>query len=163
MRPGMMLRLDKNSINGFKNAMAEFLPHYLNVDLQLPREYSYDLKLLGYVYKFKWTNIKYSRIKLDIKDISISMQRTSKHFSEVSVDLPAIKDWKITADQEVNSWLIPMDGPVKMALEDFDFDFSCYFELDKKGYLDPVVKDVDLDWGTSYFEFEDFWVELFTY
>ena len=162
----MMLRLDNQSVNGFKDAMAEFLPHYLNVDLRLPTEYSYDLRLLGLVWSFKWTDIKYSRLKLDIEDIQILMRRATSHFSHLSVDLPALKDWVITAQQHVSSpisVLLPMNGPVKLALEDFDFDFQCYLELDKRGYIDPVVKGVDLDWGTSYFEFENFWLELFAF
>ncbi len=35
--------------------------------------------------------------------------------------------------------------------------------MDKNGYLDPKIKKVDLDWGTTYFEFEDFWIELYAF
>ena len=41
MYPGMMLRVDESSIVNFKDAMTLFLPHYFNVDLQLPTEYGF--------------------------------------------------------------------------------------------------------------------------
>ena len=41
MNPGMQLRLDQTSIDNFKKAMKAFLPHYFNVDLNLPDHYHF--------------------------------------------------------------------------------------------------------------------------
>lgn len=46
MNPGMILRLEESTIQGVKKAMQEFLPHYINMDMDLPTEYHYDFALL---------------------------------------------------------------------------------------------------------------------
>jgi len=33
LNPGMMLRVDEESIKGLKGALKNFLPHYINADL----------------------------------------------------------------------------------------------------------------------------------
>ena len=71
MNPGMIMRIEQHSINQVKNAMQEFLPHYLNFDMKLPTEYEYSFSLLFdlLVWNVKWTNISYSEAQLDINDI----------------------------------------------------------------------------------------------
>jgi len=71
MNPGMILRLEENSIHGFKNAMEDFLPHYINTDMNLPTSYNYTFGLFFDLlyWDMKWTNITYNPIDLDIKDV----------------------------------------------------------------------------------------------
>jgi hypothetical protein len=45
MNPGIMIRLEQRTINSFKNAMEQFLPYYLNFDINLPHEYHYKFAL----------------------------------------------------------------------------------------------------------------------
>ena len=61
MNPGMQLRLEQQTINAFKKAMETFLPHYINVDMQLPTTYHYEFGLFFNLLKWKinWTNIEY--------------------------------------------------------------------------------------------------------
>jgi hypothetical protein len=37
MNPGVAVRLEQKTIDSFKKAMEIFLPHYINVDLPLPK------------------------------------------------------------------------------------------------------------------------------
>jgi hypothetical protein len=37
--PGLALRLNQQTINEFKKAMEEFLPHFVDADLKLPTEF----------------------------------------------------------------------------------------------------------------------------
>lgn len=50
-------------------------------------------------------------------------------------------------------------GPIHVGLENFDFDFQCYFQLDDKGYIDPILTKTELDWGDTYVTFDNWLVE----
>jgi hypothetical protein len=100
-------------------------------------------------WKVDWTNITYQNAKLDIADVKINLTR-GYDLSLIAVDFPAIKKWEIDADQEVNSWILPSKSKVELIFEDFDIDFSTDLVLDENGYLDPVVYDCDIKFGTSY-------------
>jgi len=108
MNPGMIMRIEQHSINQVKKAMEEFLPHYLNVDMQLPTEYEYTFSLMFdlLVWNVKWTNIQYSEAQLDIGDIQIALTRDFD-MSMISIKFPALKHWEISATQDVNFWFIP--------------------------------------------------------
>ena len=61
--PGMVIQLNQASLDNLKNAMVEFMPHFFNVDLHLPKSYSFDFGLgrilFGLIppYHIKWDNI----------------------------------------------------------------------------------------------------------
>ena len=56
--PGMQLRLEQSSMDAMKKAMQQFLPHYLNSDLNLPTEYELKFSLCDFLsWHFQWTNI----------------------------------------------------------------------------------------------------------
>ncbi len=73
MNPGMIVRLEQSSINSVKRAMEEFLPHYINVDLDLPQTYHYEFGLFFNLLQWKitWTDIEWSNVDLDIADVKI--------------------------------------------------------------------------------------------
>jgi len=97
--PGMMIRLDQSAILQFRNAMADFFPHYFNIDLELPSEYAYTMCfMMGICVDFKWDNIQYSKANLDVDDIKIDFTRDLQGWSLMYVDFPLLKDWKITAN-----------------------------------------------------------------
>lgn len=98
MNPGMILRLEQSSINSFKRAMEEFLPHYINVDLDLPKQYHYEFGLFFNLLRWEitWTNIKYSNVDLDIADVKIQLTRSFDK-ALLSVKFPAVKHWEIDA------------------------------------------------------------------
>jgi len=53
MNSGMALRLEQKTINSWKSAMQNFLPHYINADLALPDNYKYHV---GFLFDFlTWT------------------------------------------------------------------------------------------------------------
>lgn len=68
----------------------------------------------------------------------------------IKFDFPAVKNWEIDANQEINSILLPSDSKVELIFKDFDIDFQTDLVLDPNGYLDPVVYDVDIKFGSSY-------------
>jgi len=45
---------------------------------------------------------------------------------------------------------LPSESRVELIFEDFDFDIICDLVLDENGFLDPIVKDVDVKFGKSY-------------
>ena len=59
MNPGMLLRVEQSSIYAMQKAMSEFLPRYINHDMNLPTEYSYEFSLFFdiLVWKYHWKNI----------------------------------------------------------------------------------------------------------
>ena len=77
MNPGIMVRLEQNTINQFKNAMEQFLPHYMNFDVNLPHEYhnKFNLFFDSFRMSLDWNNITYSDVDLDIADIQLELKR----------------------------------------------------------------------------------------
>ena len=73
MNPGMQIRLEEATIKGMKQAMARFLPRYVEYDMNLPSElnYRYNAGLGLLDWNFKWTNITYMKPELDILDVVI--------------------------------------------------------------------------------------------
>ena len=57
----MQLRLDQSTINGFRLAMSQFLPHYINFDLNLPTKYHYTIGLFidELSLRIDWKEIEY--------------------------------------------------------------------------------------------------------
>jgi hypothetical protein len=58
-------------VDAWKATMADFLPHYINADLKLPKEKEMIISgLFDYIhYAIKWTDITYDVATIDIKDI----------------------------------------------------------------------------------------------
>jgi hypothetical protein len=73
MNPGMAIRLEQDTIDGMKLAMAKFMPQYTHLDAHLPTELAYDFNWgLGLLdWNFVWTDVTYSKPQLDIKDIKL--------------------------------------------------------------------------------------------
>lgn len=76
MNPGMQLRIRERQMDAFKMAMSRFLPYYLNVDMQLPTEYSYHIDMFMDIlsWDIDWKNITYTKADLDIKDIKLEFK-----------------------------------------------------------------------------------------
>jgi hypothetical protein len=105
MNPGIMMRLDQSSINGFKNAMMKFLPHYINHDLKLPDSYYIevgfgDILWGAFTRHISWTDVKYMPILTDLQHTHFDIDSelgADIDLNMIKIDFPAIKDWKIKA------------------------------------------------------------------
>ena len=61
MNPGMMLRVDRSSIDAMKKVFGKYLPNMLAIDMELPETYMYDYnKIWGMEFRFTYKNITYS-------------------------------------------------------------------------------------------------------
>jgi len=96
----------------------------VNTDLNLPTEYHYEFGLFLEIlsYEIDWTNITYTKIDLDVSDIKLDFTR-GYDLSLIKFDFPAVKNWEIDANQEINSILLPSDSKVELIFKDFDIDF----------------------------------------
>ena len=137
--------------------MERFLPHYVNEDWELPTEYDYRFVVFfGLLeWKFLWEDIKYSKVDLDIVDTDIEIVDQGENGHAIQVQFPAIKHWEISAEQHVNTWILPADSHVQLTFKDFTFDFNSGLKLDYNGYLDPVVYSCSVHFGNSYFYHDD--------
>ena len=96
-------------------AMGDLFPKIAKLKIGLPSEFHYKVGMfLDYFsYTINITNINYD-------DIELQMERTHLYFREgydkhiLKVDFPAIKDWVITANESVNSYIFPSKSPVKL-------------------------------------------------
>lgn len=151
MNPGMQMRLEQKTVNTLKTSMEQFLPKYVNTNLNMPTEYHYEFGMFLDIltWKVDWTDISYKEVNLDVADVKLNFTR-GYDLSLIKVDFPAIKAWEIDATQEVNSWILPSISNVELIFEDFDVDFQIDLVLDEHGYLDPVVYDCDIKFGKSY-------------
>ena len=95
--------------------MERFLPNYVNHKLPLPESYHYEFGLFFDMlsYTIDWTNITYTDIDLDVKDVKLELTR-GYDLSLIKFDFPAVKKWEIDANQEVNSWILPSNSRVEL-------------------------------------------------
>ena len=151
MNPGMQLRLEQKTLDATKSALSQFLPQFVNHKLPLPKTYHYEFGLFFDLlsYQVDWTNITYSEIDLDVADVKLELTR-GFDLSLIKFDFPAVKKWEIDANQTINSWILPSNSKVELIFQDFDIDFQCDLKLDENGYVDPVVYDADVKFGSSY-------------
>lgn len=136
--------------------MEVFLPHYVNFDMNLPKEYEYHFAIFFGLLKwqFNWTEINYQTVDLDIADTEVDLvSRNDKHY--FAVKFPAIKHWEIDAYQMVNNWILPSFSKVELIFKDFEFSFESDLKLDEHGYLDPVVYNCHIGFGQSYLHHEN--------
>lgn len=68
---------------------------------------------------------------------------------------PAVKNWKISANQHVNTWILPSDSKIDLEFKNLEFEFQVDLKLTDKGYIKPIVYDVQIKFGDSYFYHED--------
>ena len=80
-------------------------------------------------WDWHWTDITYDVPNFDIKDIIFLMVRKFDQ-PMLKIDFPAVKEWKINAMEERNSWLLPQKSFVQLELNNIDVDFSMNFGLD---------------------------------
>ena len=148
--------------------MGDFLPHYLNFDVELPTEKHFEFDWFykdSLAYIVDWTNITYSKADFDMQDIQIEIVpgRTDKpndHF--LKVDFPAIKNWTISATQVVNTWIIPASSDIQLDILDLDMSFETSLNVDRgTGEIKPVFVALHLDFGGSYLYHDNWFVALF--
>ena len=136
--------------------MQWFLPSYINAHSHFPSEFEFDFGLyFDYLtWHFKWTDIEYTQLYLDINDIDIQLTN-GYGLGLLKVDLPVLKEWKVSANQEINSFWFPSESKIELMFKDFDIDFQTELVLDTHGYLDPVVRDCHVKFGGSHFHHEN--------
>ena len=78
------MRLEQRTINSFKHGLEDFLPHYWNSDMTFPDSLHYEFGTFFYLFKYTldWTDIKFSEIDMDIKDVKIDLQNVHFDTSE---------------------------------------------------------------------------------
>ena len=78
----------------------------------------------------------------------------------IAMDFPAIKDWFIKAHEKTNSWFLPEESDIGIHIQNFDVDFKAALRLDKNGYIDPIVYNVDIKFGNSMVTHSNWFLEL---
>lgn len=161
MNPGMALRLEQKTINSWKRAMQGFLPHYINFDLNLPKQYTYHVGLLFdfLTWTIEWTDIEYEMGTFDFTKIKMDLVSS---FSQpmMKIDFPAFKEWKIHAVQRINTLFLPESSKVQLEFKDFDFDLNVKLLCTDMGYLKPVVYNANINFGESYFYHDSQFVSI---
>mmetsp|Transcript_7036 Transcript_7036/g.11835 ORF Transcript_7036/g.11835 Transcript_7036/m.11835 type:complete len:121 (+) Transcript_7036:363-725(+) len=64
-------------------------------------------------------------------------------------NFPAIELWHIKAHLEDNSWILPNESDIVIVIEDLDLNINTDFQLDDHGFLDPVIYNVNIDFGET--------------
>jgi hypothetical protein len=74
-KPGVSMRLLKESLTVFKNAMEEWYPHYINYDAHLPRNVEFDYALVFDIFQwhFRYDNLTYDIADFDLRDSGINL------------------------------------------------------------------------------------------
>jgi len=148
--PGMQIRLEQDTMNALKAAMSRFLPEYVSHDMGLPTEYEFEFGLFFkfLTWTFTFTDITYTHPDLEIAKVKVLF---TNGFDRplLKIDFPAIKHLEINTKSHVNSWLLPEEEDLTFIIEDFDLDFQTNLRLDEKGYIDPIVSDVKINFGET--------------
>lgn len=153
---GIVMRVEQNSLNQFKGAMTRFLPDFIMFDIGLPENYTFELNMLwGLIdYNFTYTDITYDRPIYDLDDTTINFHNVYG-FEVLKMNFPTLKEWKLHADQHIDSWFAPQSSHMSLEFKDFDFMLNCNFELLESGYLKPNVMSTDLKIGESFLYHDD--------
>jgi hypothetical protein len=124
MYPGMMVRLEQQTLDSMKTVLQKFLPKYVNEGLKMPDHYHFEFGLLHdlLTWKIDWTDITYTPVDLDIEDVKFELTR-GYDISLIKFDFPAIKHWEVDAMQVVNTWFLPSTSKVELIIKDLDIDF----------------------------------------
>ena len=104
---GMAIRLEESTFNHLRHGMQEFLPTYIEHDLDLPTEYNYTFGVQSGIFtdlltwKFEWTNITYSnntnaKASFDFNKVKLFMSNIAGK-SLIKVDFPAVEQYSISA------------------------------------------------------------------
>lgn len=56
----------------------------------------------------------------------------------------------MTADQQIDTWMLPESSKVTLEFQDFDFDINCQLKCTDMGYLKPIVYSAQINFGDSY-------------
>ena len=67
----------------------------------------------------------------------------------LKIHFPAFKEWKIIADQVINTLIIPASGPVEFTIKNTNLDVVVDFDADN-GYLKPNFWDISMDLGDTF-------------
>lgn len=123
--------------------------------------YDYN-KIWGFEWRFTWKDISYSQIDLDMDDVKFELEPSDmdENMNLVVFDFPALKYWEFKARETIDSWWFWSDSMVEFKIEDFDIDFSCHLKVDDQGYLEPVVKDVGIDFGKTTYTHDNIIVQF---
>lgn len=161
-QPGLAMRLNQQTINEFKKAMEEFLPHFVDADLKFPTEYEQTFELLFGLITFdiKWEDVTYNTPRLDVADIDIELN-TFPQFNNASafkMYFPAIEYWEMTAHQIQKHWLVEHESDISLIFQDLSFEFDFGFVVDENHYLDPIVYNCLIDFGDSFLYFNNRWI-----
>ena len=73
---------------------------------------------------------------------------------------PAIHYLTIQAIQHFHHWYLPHDSPVTFNIEKLEIDVGFDLILDDRGYLDPKIWDVKVDFGESVLEHDSVYVRM---
>lgn len=121
-KPGMSMRLMKESLQMFKNAMENWYPHYINYDAHLPKNVHFDYSLIFDIFNwhFRYNNLTYDIADFDLRDAGVELITVNDHYRNIDecdvsmwgevrckdkylidLQLPIIERWKIDAQQDI--------------------------------------------------------------
>ena len=150
--PGMQIRLEQRTINEFKKAMFNFLPHFVEADLHLPDTHEAEIGILFDIIKFHflWTDIKYTKPALDIHATNLEIRKENDSgWTSLAIDIPLIKHWSIEAHEQLTNWFGVDNSEVYIELQDVKFDLVTSLYVGRDGMLTPSVRDLSIDLGDS--------------
>jgi len=78
----------------------------------------------------------------------------------IHIDFPALRSVAISAYQEIDTWIIPATGWVFLGIYNFKVDVTFSMGVTSKGFLHPVFHHTSVDFGDTYFYFEDGFTEF---
>lgn len=150
-------------MNAWINAMAGFLPHYIEYDMKMPTTKHYEFSLF---HTFTWVVDFYDisfddTAEFDIRDVKVEFMPVATDVPMIKIDFPALKRWKWNAYMNSNMWWIPDGMRSTVLLEGLDIDVNAGLYHTEKGYLRPIVYNVKIEVGNSAFWHDDEWLKLF--
>jgi len=99
-------------------------------------------------WSVNWTDISYTHLDVDMSKFYFDFYHPENDaVSMLKCNIPTIKTWTITANQHVNSWLLPDDSKITIDLKNIDIFIATGLKMNDKGYIQPYVYDVKLNFG----------------
>jgi hypothetical protein len=78
----------------------------------------------------------------------------------LKVSSPTIQDWKISAHQKVNHWILPQESDIEFHLENMRIDFNTELEPTETGMLKPILWATDIYFGNTSIYHDNFFLAI---
>ncbi len=139
-KAGMQIKIVQKIVDKLKNDLLQYLPYYINYDLELPKRIDTPMDLFGWrMNSLHITNIFYDLIYMDLKMFKFEFTQY-EYVPVIWITFPFLEGWRLTADWNFDwgiPWLMPQDGKLVFTINDVGLNTAFSMKAEQDGTIQP--------------------------